>query len=140
MLFNLQEKTQQTMRMLSWDQFNSCVESITHACSEKELCGVYGFPRGGLCLAVALSHSLNIPFLDQPKPGSLVVDDVYETGMTLSREFDTPEIIIFVWMSKVQPDYWNAVEVCDPHEWLIFPWENCQLGEKDEESYRLSRN
>ena len=128
------------MRMLSWDEFNSCVENITYLCREKHFCGVYGFPRGGICLAVALSHSMNIPFLYQLKPGSLVVDDVCETGTTLMKVLDIPDITTVVWLSKVEPDWWHAVEICDLDEWLIFPWENPDKAQIDEKAYRLSRS
>ena len=37
-------------------------------------------PRGGLCLAVALSHKLKINLISKPIKNSLIVDDVYETG------------------------------------------------------------
>ena len=100
---------------------------------------MYGFPRGGLCLAVALSHSLNIPFLDDPKAGSLVVDDVYETGKTLSQVASIKNITTFVWFSKVEPQWWEAIQVVDPKEWLIFPWENHKLAEKDKRIYEYSR-
>ena len=128
------------MRFLTWDEFNSCVESITYSCKGNHFSGVYGFPRGGLCLAVALSHSLNIPFLEKPIPCSLVVDDVYETGRTLSKVHQIPEITTFVWLSKVEPVWWNAVEGSEHDEWLIFPWERQEYAQVDEVAYRLSRS
>ena len=127
------------MRIISWDEFNICIDQITSACRQVDLCGVYGVPRGGLCLAVALSHSLNIPLLDQLKPGSLVVDDVYETGQTFSRLPISLDMTTFVWFSKVKPDGWHAVEICNSTEWLIFPWENRQLAGLDQQAYLLSR-
>ncbi len=127
------------MRMLTWDEFNSCVESITSSCKNRAFCGVYGFPRGGLCLAVALSHSLNIPLLNQLEPSSLVVDDVYESGKTLSRVLNFPDITTFVWLSKVKPIWWNTVELSDPNEWLVFPWENQERAYLDEKLYRNAR-
>ena len=48
--------------------------------------GVYGVPRGGLCLAVALNHAIERPLLSVPEPSALIVDDVYETGRTLQAE------------------------------------------------------
>ena len=52
------------MKKLSWKEFDECTYSIYKKCKNKNLKGVYGFPRGGLCLAVALSHSLGLPLLD----------------------------------------------------------------------------
>ncbi len=127
------------MRILNWDQFNSCINSISSACQDKHFTGVYGIPRGGLCLAVALSHSLDVPLLKRIQNGCLVVDDVYETGKTLSQVPNTNEITTFVWFSKVSPKWWKAVEIADPDEWLVFPWEKRDQAEKDMQAFQLSR-
>ena len=128
------------MRILSWNEFNSCIKLITDACQDKQFYGVYGFPRGGLCLAVALSHSINIPLLEKIKPGCLVVDDIYETGKTLNQLLVVPNTTTFVWYSKVQPQWWNAIEITHPDEWLVFPWENRARAAEDMKAYQNSRN
>ena len=128
------------MRMLNWGEFDLCIESITKSCKKKEFSGVYGFPRGGLCLAVALSHSIGIPFLNEIKPGCLVVDDVYETGETFRKAMVIPGITAFVWISKVTPMGWNAVVISNPDEWLVFPWENPQFAKEDMLAYKSSKN
>ncbi len=127
------------MRILSWDDFDSCITSMTAACKHKNFSGVYGLPRGGLCLAVAMSHSLNIPWLEEPQARCLVVDDVYETGKTLSQVHDVRDITTFVWYSKITPEWWNAIEVTSLDEWLVFPWENRGRCELDMKSYKSSR-
>ena len=128
------------MRILSWDEFTSCVNSITASCQNKTFSGVYGFPRGGLCLAVALSHSMRIPFLEELKPGCLVVDDVFETGKTLNAAYKIPNTTTFVWFSKVTPQWWNAVEIVSSDEWIVFPWEDSTRAEEDMKAYQLSRS
>ena len=128
------------MRKLSWDDFDSSLNQITYACRYKKFSGVYGFPRGGLCLSVAISHLLTIPFLREPIPNSLVVDDVYETGLTLNKIKRISGVTAFVWFSKVEPIWWNAVEVCEDSEWLVFPWENKLFSEIDQKKYRLEHN
>ena len=128
------------MKIVSWKEFNSCIKRITWDCKEKKFSGVYGFPRGGLCLAVALSHSMNIPFLDKLEPGCLVVDDVYETGKTLNKVIGFADTTTFVWYSKVTPKWWNAVELSSPDEWLVFPWENQELAKEDMKMYQISRS
>ena len=44
----------------TWREFDKSVEQIANKCRFKEVSGIYGVPRGGLCLAVALSHKLKI--------------------------------------------------------------------------------
>ena len=73
------------MNKLSWIEFDECINSIYEQCKNKDFVGVYGFPRGGLCIAVALSHSLGLPLLEQPKNNSLIVDDIYDSGYTLEK-------------------------------------------------------
>ncbi|AAQ00256.1 MULTISPECIES: phosphoribosyltransferase [Prochlorococcus] len=128
------------MRLLSWEEFNSCVQKIAYLCRDKDFSGVYGVPRGGLCLAVSISHILRIPFLQDPAPNSLVVDDVYETGLTLDTFREIPDVTAFVWLSKVECGWWNAIEVCAPEEWIVFPWEEPLFAKEEEEFYRLNRN
>ena len=67
------------MRVLSWAQFDQAVAQLAARFADAELTGVYGVPRGGLCLAVALSHAMERPLLSVPNRSALIVDDVYET-------------------------------------------------------------
>ena len=61
----------------SWSEFDKSVEQIANKCEFLEFSGIYGVPRGGLCLAVALSHKLKINLLSKPIKNSLIVDDIY---------------------------------------------------------------
>ena len=101
------------MRHLSWHDFDRAVETIAASCREAEHSGIHGIPRGGLVLAVALSHRLELPLLEQPEPACLVVDDVYETGRTLETYRDLERVRHMVWVSKAEPLWWQAVEVTD---------------------------
>ena len=91
-------------------------------------------------MAVAISHSLRIPFLNNPQPMSLVVDDVYETGLTLNQVREVPDVTAFVWLSKAEAEWWNAVEICDAEEWLVFPWENPCFAEQEKNFFQLTRS
>ena len=95
--------------------------------------------KRGLVLAVALSHRLELPLLDTPRPGCLVVDDIYETGRTLEPLRDLAQARVVVWVSKAEPQWWQAVEVTESNEWIVFPWENAAAAALDEQLYRASR-
>ena len=128
------------MRVLSWLEFDLAVQSLVEQLSSASFAGVYGVPRGGLCLAVALSHALQRPLLAEPKPDALIVDDVYETGRTLEAlHASFPKALGVVWVSKRPPQWWDAVVVTDSSEWLLFPWENATRAMADEQAYRRSR-
>jgi hypoxanthine phosphoribosyltransferase len=137
------------MRTLSWQAFDQAVERIAAnviaanaiaADNNAAGCsGVFGVPRGGLVLAVALSHRLSLPLLHQAEPGCLVVDDVYETGLTLEPYRHLDNARVAVWISKAEPQWWQAVEVTSSSEWLVFPWEHGAAAAADEQLYRASR-
>jgi len=119
----------------SWSEFDKSVEHIANECKFLNFSGVYGIPRGGLCLAVALSHKLKINLISKPKKNSLIVDDVYETGITLNTFKDIEGAIFFVLFSKSKPTWFNCVFISDKSEWIVFPWENNLNPEIDRNKY-----
>ena len=127
------------MNKLSWIDFEECVFSISKNCKYKSFDSVYGFPRGGLCLAVALSHSLGLPLLDAPKNNSLIVDDIYDTGFTLEKIKYLEGSETHVWVSKKNPTWWNSYKYIKDNEWIIFPWESVDAANKDRDLYYRSR-
>ena len=128
------------MKELSWQQFDQAVSALAQEFKGRTCSGVFGVPRGGLCLAVALSHALERPLLLEPAADALIVDDVYETGRTLEalRE-QCPDASFAVWVSKCQARWWTTVEESAADEWLVFPWENFEKASADEAAYRASR-
>ena len=87
----------------TWGEFDKSVEQIANKCRFKEFSGIYGVPRGGLCLAVALSHKLKIELISKPLKKSLIVDDVYETGLTLTTFKDIEGAMFFVCLLYTSP-------------------------------------
>ena len=94
---------------------------------------VYGLKRGGLPLAVHMSHHLNIPLLDHISWGIddikdhiLIVDDVADTGKTLKNikwlvknKKYLIATLFYKPISTIFPDYF-CVQTTD---WIQFPWE-----------------
>ena len=122
-------------RYFTWNEFDKSVDHIANQCKLWELSGIYGVPRGGLCLAVALSHKLNIQLIEKPLKNSLIVDDIFETGITLSNYRDIEGVNFFVLVSKKKPIWWNAVSITFKKEWIVFPWENKKNELKEEQDY-----
>ena len=89
----------------TWSDFDNSVEHIANKCKFQEFSGIYGVPRGGLCLAVALSHKLKINLISEPIRNSLIIDDVYETGITLNKLKDIEGAMFFVLFSKIKPKW-----------------------------------
>lgn len=99
---------------------------------EKPFTGVYGLPRGGLVLAVMLSHKLNVPLLAAPTPGCLIVDDICDSGESLvhyvknsSGGHAIPYAIVTLYYkendSGVVPDFYYREK--PEGSWIVFPWE-----------------
>ena len=119
----------------TWNDFDKSVEQIANKCQFIEFTGIYGVPRGGLCLAVALSHKLKINLISEPKKNSLIVDDVFETGITLENFKDIEGAMFFVLFSKMKPTWWNTVFISDKSKWIVFPWENTSNIQSDRIDY-----
>ena len=123
----------------SWSEFDKSVEHIANKCKLLEFSGIYGVPRGGLCLAVALSHKLKINLISEPIKNSLIVDDIYETGITLNNFKDIEGAMFFVLFSKIKPTWWNTVNISEKREWIVFPWENTIDFQNDRNEYIKKR-
>jgi len=123
----------------TWEEFDKSVEHIVNKCKFLQFSGIYGVPRGGLCLAVALSHKLNIKLISEPLKNSLIVDDVYETGLTLTTFKDIEGAMFFVLFSKIKPTWWNTVFISKKSQWIVFPWENTLNSISDRKEYIKKR-
>ena len=126
-------------KYFTWTEFDKGVDHIADQCKYWDLSGIYGVPRGGLCLAVALSHKLDIQLIDKPSKNSLIVDDIFETGFTLSKFKHIEGVNFFVLVSKEKPTWWNTVNLSYKKEWIVFPWENKKNGIKEEKEYHKKR-
>ena len=120
-------------KFISWEQYDDMINKIAvyvkHINTE-EIGAIYGLPRGGLPIAVSLSHSLGLPLLMNyydrkvvTRKKILVVDDIADTGHTL-KDFDSPHNIICTMHyhqdSITKPDYYVEEKGDD---WIVYPWE-----------------
>ena len=97
--------------------------------TNKDFKGVYGIPRGGVILAVMLSHKLNLPYVENPFDCEfddfVVIDDIADTGETLKFYEETFKKSYIVTVheheqSIVKPDY-SVIDKGD--KWIVYPWE-----------------
>ena len=121
----------------TWEEFDKSVEIISDKTKKFNLSGIYGIPRGGLCLAVALSHRLNLELLNEHKDNILIVDDIYDSGKTLNRYKDYLGSKYFVLISKIEPAWWDSVQIMSKDKWVVFPWEQKENRKNDMDKYYL---
>ena len=81
---------------ISWNLIDEAVTDIAFNIknTNKNFKGVYGIPRGGLILAVMLSHKLDLPLImskDELDENSIIIDDIADTGKTLC--LNSPDMI-----------------------------------------------
>ena len=82
---------------------------------------------------------LKIKLILEPTKNSLIVDDIYETGITLNAFKDIEGAKFFVLFSKEKPKWWNTVFISQKNEWIVFPWENALDLETDRKEYFQKR-
>ena len=118
-----------------WSDLDRAAKLAANKYKTKTFSGVYGIPRGGLCLAVKLSHLLNIPLLDLPQDGCLIVDDIYDSGKTLEKYKNYKNATYFVLISKKDPTWFDSYITMKNKEWIIFAWEDASKALKDKKEY-----
>lgn len=81
---------------------------------------IYGVPRGGTCLAVALSMELGIPLTDRVDKYTLVVDDLVDSGRT-RQQFSNNDFAV------LHAKRWGDVATYAVHrgstQWIVYWWE-----------------
>lgn len=112
---------------IGWKDFGLMVESLAEQIHEGKVKfdGVYGIPRGGLPIAVALSHKLDLPLVSVPSSKTLLIDDISDTGETLERFKHLYKEIATLFntdWTKTKPKYWVR-EKENKTDWIVFPWE-----------------
>ena len=132
---------------LDWYEFTDAMDYLSNGITEllkarllyaknAEKYRILGVPRGGLPIAVQLSHSLNMPLTNEIDEFTLLVDDIYDSGTT-SRHYENLGIGMenqFFWLKREQsPKEVQAAVIVDPELWVVFPWET--NPEKDKQDY-----
>ena len=113
---------------ISWNLIDEAVTDIAFNIknTNKDFKGVYGIPRGGLILAVMLSHKLDLPLImskDELDENSIIIDDIADTGKTLLDFVEYESYVVTIHeheQSLIKPDY-SVIDKGD--KWIVYPWE-----------------
>jgi uncharacterized protein len=129
--------------ILYWKNVEDAVDQMVKQASNLDINYIYGIPRGGMVLAVMLSHRLNLPIIRDLKHlnngNVLIVDDIVDTGTTLLAELRKSwkqyGLELFCFSMHWNPDSlvrptWHANTKTDDN-WIVYPWETPE-SEKDE--------
>ena len=115
---------------VTWEQVLDYVNDVANWVRKNNLkpSGVLGIPRGGMILATLLSYKLDIPLLLGAAPNCIVIDDIADSGRTLSHytdndtQFNKYFITTMYYHNRsiVTPDFWVYEK---ENKWIVFPWE-----------------
>ena len=119
---------------VSWEDVGAFIESIADMYEDLDVTfsGEYGLPRGGLVFAVMLSHRLDIPLLNAPAKGCLIVDDICDSGESILHFIKNSSNPSCVGDYEVATMYYNRNAIAaptthfkekNPETWIVFPWE-----------------
>lgn len=154
---------------ISYSQWGEIMHGlVSHLKRLKKMSGIYDFthvyapPRGGLPIAVHLSHHLNIEMIEvidlnyppdyfEPTDNLLVIDDVVDTGKTfkeLKEILDniTEEMPTFQY--KLASIHYKPRTILKPdifmHEvpndtWVVYPFEDCEGCDLERTQFELQR-
>jgi len=122
------------MRIVEWNEYDGMIKKLGKKLkfSKEKFKNVYGVPRGGLVVAVGISHILNIPMImniSDVTKDTLIVDDISDSGGTLKKFNKHRSIVGTLFIdqdTEYIPDFW--VELNVGKEWIKFPYET---GEED---------
>lgn len=125
---------------VSWEEVEKFVTEIYNLHKERHFTGVYGIARGGLIPAIMISYRLGVPLLQAPCRGCIIVDDIADTGRSLShyilnRTNDVKYFIATIYYSHqsiVRPDYYMREK--EDNKWVVFPWETVKADAGDIQS------
>ena len=131
--YDVVEKVQVT-----YSEFGGLMEQLVKILYpiKNKFSAIHGLPRGGLSIAVHLSHYLELPLMmnvsqfnsEFPAGKILVVDDIIDTGKTFERFLEIAELrnIQFetaVLYYKPHSEYTPNYYLRETGEWIVFPWE-----------------
>jgi len=110
---------------VDWREYGALLSALAEKIKEtgRTFSGVYGLPRGGLPVAIYLSHNLKIPMVMSKKllePSTLVVDDLVDTGRQLRRYTDYFTAALY---SKPWTTTHCNISVETTRAWIVFPYE-----------------
>jgi len=129
------------IQQYTWQTFDRDITILASKLQDIKFDLIYGNPRGGLPVAVALSHKLEVGLTTDPTNTSNVlwVDDIIDSGTQLiaAKQLNYAGYCALLNRSTAAC-HCLCAQIIDHAAWIVFPWENSDTGAatKDYESWR----
>ena len=113
-------------KILSWNDISEAVDKLCGWIKPEmhHLSSFHGLSRGGIIPAVMMSHRLNVPYVTEPISGTMTINDICNSGITL-RDYSSTWKGVLYYKTETScfcPNVWGVEYNED--ETLVFPWEN----------------
>lgn len=108
-------------RKITFEEYDNAISLLAQKikASGKKYTAVYGIPRGGYYPAIQLSNILGIPAITSPINGVLVVDDIMDSGATLTPYTQDKAVVYCKDIEKAEK---SGIFYAEPfNEWLDIP-------------------
>lgn len=108
-------------RKITFEEYDNAISLLAQKikASGKKYTAVYGIPRGGYYPAIQLSNILGIPAVTSPISGVLVVDDIMDSGATLTPYTQDKAVVYCKDIEKAEK---SGIFYAEPfNEWLDIP-------------------
>lgn len=109
------------IRKISFEEYDNAISLLAQKikASGKKYQGIYGIPRGGYYPAIQLSNILGIPAVTSPISGVLIVDDIMDSGATLTPYTQDKAVVYCKDIEKAEK---SGIFYAEPfNEWLDIP-------------------
>ena len=108
-------------RKITFEEYDNAISLLAQKikASGKKYTAVCGIPRGGYYPAIQLSNILGIPAITSPINGVLVVDDIMDSGATLTPYTQDKAVVYCKDIEKAEK---SGIFYAEPfNEWLDIP-------------------
>jgi len=129
-----------TKKVITWKEFRDLVkrleQKIIKSGKWKNIKNVYGIPRGGQYVALMFSEMSNIPMTNEITEGTLIVDDVVDSGSTLVQYHGKGVALATLHYkpySSIKPHFY----VEETRDWVVYPWECTKDGSLQDNILRI---
>lgn len=128
------QNTNKPIKKISWEEFDRLIDKLEVKINKsgEKFDGIIGVPRGGLIVAVCLSHRLNLPLIAEghliDSMSILLVDDIVDSGKTLNNLLMDWKIVKNIIIATLH--YRNGAVVTPIYvenaedNWIQYPWED----------------
>jgi len=125
----VEKREEQKIVEISYHQFDGLMHNLVRKVNrfidsrKTKFTGFYGIPRGGLPIAVHLSHHCNLPLLNEPKRNCIIVEDIIDSGSSTCVYYKKYPIVSLFYKKGAKTKPTIGIREIRDKDWIVFSWE-----------------